>query len=341
MESPTHILVIRFSALGDIAMTVPVMRNLLQQYPHLHITYLSVPFVAPLFEGIDRLYFYGADIKTTYKGIAGLYKLSRRLKKDIPFDAVADLHNVLRSKILRSFLGGPSAVIDKGRKEKKELTRPNNKKLRPLKTGFQRYADVFAKLGYPVTLDTPQGVTKIAADKDLLAAEGSILIGLAPFAKHAAKMYPVEKMKVVVDLLLQEKKIRILVFGTTAETSGVNEWFENARVINMASRFQLKEELNIISQLCVMISMDSANMHLASLYGVPVVSIWGGTHPWLGFYGWGQDPLWAVQTDMPCRPSSVFGNKSCPVHGEAGCMQQISPQMVVDKVLKVLDSKGC
>lgn len=88
-----------------------------------------------------------------------------------------------------------------------------------------------------------------------------------------------------------------------------------------------------------MLSMDSANMHLASLYGIPVVSVWGGTHPFAGFYGWGQDLKNAIQTELPCRPSSVYGNKPCPVHGKEGCMSYIIPQMITDKINEVLNSK--
>jgi ADP-heptose:LPS heptosyltransferase len=344
MDTPRHILAIRFSALGDIAMTVPVVRNLLQQHPQLEISFISVPFVEPLFAGIDRLHFYGVDTREEYKGVAGIFRLSKKIKKEIPFDAIADLHNVLRTKLLRFFLAAPAAVIDKGRKEKKELTRPHHKNLHPLKTGFERYADVFASLGFPVSLNIQQGYFSPAANPSLLPFtknDQSILIGLAPFAKHVSKMYPLQKMKKVVELLLQNENIQVLVFGTTAETTVINDWFDNKRIINMAARLGFADELNVIAQLHLMLSMDSANMHLASLVGVPVVSVWGGTHPWLGFYGWGQDPAWAVQTDLPCRPSSVFGNKPCPVHGEAGCMQEISPQMLAEKVSEVLAFTAC
>jgi ADP-heptose:LPS heptosyltransferase len=338
-QKPVHILVMRFSALGDIAMTVPVVRNLLEQYPSLQITFVSVPFVQPLFAGIDRLHFYSADIKKEYNGFTRLYQLSEKLKKEIPFDAVADLHDVLRTKLLRFFLGKKNAVIDKGRKEKKELTRRVDKKLHPLKTGFQRYADVFAKLGYPFDLDIAKGITYVVPDENLLPAkkEDNLLIGLAPFAKHSAKMYPLQKMEQVVDLLLQNEKIELLVFAAKDEVPAVNDWAgKSGRLHMMAGRLSFGEELNVISQLDLLISMDSANMHLASLFGVPVVSIWGGTHPFLGFYGWGQHSSGIVQTDLPCRPSSVFGNKDCPVHGKAGCMQQITPGMIYEKVMHII-----
>lgn len=342
-EIPRHILVFRFSALGDIAMAVPVIKNVLQQHPSLKVTFVSVPFVKPLFDGIERLDFYGVDIKNDYKGFKGLYNLSKKLKQEITFDAIADLHDVLRTKVLRFFISKKNAVIDKGRKEKKELTRQKNKKLRPLKTGFQRYSDVFEKLGFKITLDIEKGYSSLQPETSLLPfkKENNFYIGLAPFAKHNAKLYPLDKMEKAVDLLLQDERINLFVFAAKNELPAINKWLQKSNKISLvAGKYSLQQELNLISQLDAMISMDSANMHLASLFGIPVISIWGGTHPFLGFYGWGQPYENIIQTEMPCRPSSVFGNKDCPVHGTAGCMQQITPEMIYAKTIDVLQSGG-
>jgi ADP-heptose:LPS heptosyltransferase len=81
--------------------------------------------------------------------------------------------------------------------------------------------------------------------------------------------------------------------------------------------------------------MDSANMHLASIYGVPVVSIWGATHPFAGFYGWMQDVNNIVQADLYCRPCSVFGNKPC-YRGDHACMQMITTEMLMQKIEALL-----
>ena len=333
--TPAHILALRFSALGDVAMTVPVLKALLAQHPMLEVTMVSMPFHRPLFENIERLHFYGADIKKDFNGIAGLIRLARKLKKELRFDAVADLHDVLRTKVIRNFLGAvPVAVIDKGRKEKKELTRPHHKKLRPLKTTFQRYADVFAKLGTPVDIsDQRSDISNLTSQ---ISNPKSHSIGIAPFAKHAAKMYPLEKMEQVVQQLRRDSNNMIFLLGSKAEAPVLEQWAANhPNVQVVAGHYPFTEELQLIARMDVMLTMDSANMHLASLYGVPVVSVWGGTHPWLGFYGWGQDPENAIQTDLPCRPSSVFGNKPCPVHGAAGCMQEITPEMIINKIIKI------
>ncbi|MDF2383890.1 glycosyltransferase family 9 protein [Nostoc ellipsosporum NOK] len=329
MTVPRHILVFRFSALGDIAMTVPVLRCLLQQHAGLEVTIVSVPFVKPLFDNIPRLHFIGADIRGQYNGIHGLWRLSRQLKKDVAYDAVADLHDVLRTKLLRQFCRrGPLAVIDKGRKEKKELTRSHNKILRQLPTMFERHAKVFAALKRPVQLNIQQGVAPAPA----ASAETFKTIGIAPFAKHAAKMYPLDDMKEVVKRVAGFPDTKVLLFGSKHEASLLEEWAaEIPGVKSLAGKISFAEELAIIAHLKSMISMDSANMHLASLYGVPVVSIWGGTHPYLGFYGWGQDPELAVQIDHPSRPSSVFGNKPCE-----GCMEGITPALIAERVYSII-----
>lgn len=324
-------------------MTVPVLMCLLQQYPGLRVTVISTPFFQPLFEDVDGLDFYGADIKKENKGIWGLRKLSNKIQKEIPYDAIADLHNVIRTKLLRFFLGSKKvAVIDKGRKEKAQLTKPHNKQLRQLKSTFQRYADVFEALGYPVQLNEQAGIKKINAKAGLIPFEKGYndrIIGIAPFAKHPAKVYPVEKMLSVAKILANEG-YKILLFGSKQEAKELEYWVkENKNIHSVAGRLSFKNELNLVAQLDVMVSMDSANMHLASLYGVPVVSIWGGTHPFLGFYGWAQDYSNAVQQDLPCRPSSVYGNKICPVHGIKGCMQGITPDLIVEKIKLVLQRK--
>jgi ADP-heptose:LPS heptosyltransferase len=343
LASPRHILVFRFSALGDVAMTVPVIRNLVNQYPDLHIYFVGQTHMQPLFDGMERVQFYSIDIRK-WKGLHKIYLLGRQIRKDIAFDAIADLHDSLRTKLLRFFLVRlfkrmPLAVIDKGRSEKEELTRQVNKKLRPLKTTFQRYADVFTKVGLPVQLNIDKGIAHPVKNKGLLPFEnrGQKIIGVAPFARHAAKRYPLDKMKEVVRLLTQQEETAVLLFGSKGESDLTEQWEkEMKQVYSVAGRNSFADELNIISQLDVMISMDSANMHLATLYGVPVISIWGGTHPYLGFYGWGQLMDNAIQLDLPCRPSSVFGNKKCPVHGDKGCMEGITPEVVVNKVNSLL-----
>jgi ADP-heptose:LPS heptosyltransferase len=344
LNVPKHILILRFSSLGDIAMTVPVIKLLLQQYPQIEVTFVSVAFVEPLFSNMERLHFYAADIRGKHRGIAGLYRLYKALSNSIKIDAIADLHNVLRTGMLRIFFsatGKKMAVINKDREEKRKLTRAHNKTLKPLKSTFQRYADVFQALGLPVDLHVGKGIIPVISNTGSLLNKykqrGCKLIGIAPFAQYNEKTYPAGKMQQVIQLLAKHNEVQIFLFGGKNDVRALAQFeaIDKDKIQSLAGVMPFAKELNAITQLDVMLSMDSANMHLASMYGVPVVSIWGGTHPYLGFYGWGQPLSNAVQVELDCRPSSVFGNKECP-RGDLACMERISPLLVYNKICELL-----
>lgn len=336
LSSHQHILVIRFSAMGDVAMTVPVLKNVLEQNPRLQITVVSNAFFEPLFAGLERCSFHPVYLRAQHKGVTGIYRLFRELTKQHRFDGIADLHHVIRSTLLRTLFtltGKKTAFIDKGRKEKKALTKKEDKIFQQLTTSYERYAEVFRKLGIQVTPDHSKPVyAKQPLPNGLVSffQPNKKVIGVAPFAQHKEKMYPLEKMKAVVQALAVNHNI-IFFGGGPGETAVLNEWtHEILNTANAAGNFSLAQELAIISHLDAMISMDSANMHLASLYNVPVISIWGATHPFAGFYGWGQDEKNIVSVDLSCRPCSVFGNKPC-WRGDHACMLQIEERVIVDK----------
>ncbi len=340
MQQPKHILAIRFSAMGDVAMTVPVIKNVLQQNPALQITVVSNAFLKPLFQNIDRCYFYGVNLKAQHKGVPGMYRLYKELKEISKFDAIADLHSVLRSSALKlffTFSNIPTATIDKGRAEKKALTSKEDKVFKPLKPMHERYADVFRSLDISVILNNqapfPKNQTIPQEAKNTFSSYKKI-IGIAPFAQYEEKMYPLKKTKSVVQKLAAENNLVLLFGGAKNEAAILQQWSnEIPNVHNMAGKFSFTQELAIISNLTAMVSMDSANMHLASLFGVPVISIWGATHPFAGFNGWAQQNENIVQAQLYCRPCSVFGNKPC-YRGDHACMHMVTPQMVIEKVTK-------
>ncbi len=343
MRAAEHIIAIRFSAMGDVAMAVPVVKALLLQHPQLQITFVSNAFLAPLFAGIDRCHFFAASLKGQHKGVAGLWKLFNTLKKAKTNYVVADLHNVLRTTILKSFFRLSAvrvATIDKGRTEKKKLTAKEGKILRQLPTSHERYAAVFAELGFPVDLQQTLPAVKHAFPSSINSTieTGKLLVGVAPFAQHKEKMYPLEKMKLFLLQLVNSPHVQLLFFGAPGEEAGkLESWaLEIPGSLNMAGKISFAEELQLISNLNMMVSMDSANMHLASIYGVPVVSIWGATHPFAGFYGWKQDEENIVQASLFCRPCSIFGNKPC-YRGDHACMELVSTEMIMQKALFVLN----
>ena len=327
--------------MGDVAMTIPVIRQLIEQHPDLFVTFVSDKKFKSLFNGIERLDFFGADVHEEFRGFKGLFRLYRLLKKNKKITAIADLHEVLRTKVLSFFFklsGYKIRTIDKGRIEKSKLTSKQNKKLEQLPTTFSRYAEVFEKLGYPISLGAlkRESIPPNDVVRQLLGQKDVIRIAVAPFAKHNEKMYPLDEMEKVVNELVRKGYKLYFFGGGISEIDHLEQW-ENkfSGTLNIAGELSLEEELMLISQMNLVISMDSANMHLASMFGVPVVSIWGATHPFAGFYGYGQKPEYAVQADLFCRPCSVFGNKKC-YRGDLACMKLITPENIIAKVEEVL-----
>ena len=328
------ILVIRFSALGDIAMTVPVVYDLATQYPDLDITMLSREMARPLFERMpSNVHFIAADLNGQHKGLFGLCRLWRNSHLS-DFDYIADFHDVLRTWWLRTegcLRRKKVAKIDKGRKGKKALTRQEDKVFVQQATSFERYAKVLEQLGYPVK---PQFVKlDYSCFGETQKATNETWIGIAPFAKHEAKRYPLEKIEQVIKALSERGSTTIFLFGGGEEEKRqIAELCAKYPHVQTAQSQQgLKGELALMGQLDVMLSMDSANMHLASLVGTRVVSVWGGTHPYAGFLGWNQKESDCVQLDLPCRPCSVYGNKPC-LRGDYACMNGITPERIIEKL---------
>jgi ADP-heptose:LPS heptosyltransferase len=347
-----HILVIRFSAMGDVAMTVPVVYSLAQQYPHLRITVLSRPFARVFFENLaPNISFMEADLKGEYHGIRGLNALYRRLAAK-HFTAVADLHAILRSHYLRMRFNISRyhvAHINKHRGGKRKLTALNNKVKVQQPTSFKNYLDVFASLGYPISKLTftslfPEGGgnLRLIADRTGEKKAFQTWIGIAPFAAHIGKIYPLQQMeKVIAQLQERHPSCRIFLFGGGEdEKRQLDDLVERHAACTNASAILggLHEELILMSALDVMISMDSANMHLASLVATPVVSVWGATHPYAGFMGYRQNPDNAVQIDLPCRPCSIYGDKPC-MRGDYACLKNITPELIVERVEHILHAE--
>lgn len=341
MPQEGKLIVLRFSAMGDVAMVASVVKEFSMRHPYLSIIMVSRAAFKPFFDEIPNLIFHAIEPKTSHKGVLGLYRLFKELSTYHPM-AIADLHDNLRSRMLSTFfrlIGVRIKRINKGRAEKKALTRKENKILQPLQPTVERYADVFRALGFNLKL-THQLTknTKALPDKalGLFTDQERIKIGISPFAQHEFKMYPLAKMEQVI-AALRDLNYQVFIFGGGATEKEVAQKWQNqfANVTNLIGSFTLTEELAIISHLDLMLSMDSSGMHMASLMGVPVISIWGPTHPYAGFLGYGQQLEDCVQIEHPNRPSSIYGNKPC-LCGTATCMDLIEPEKVVDKITKKL-----
>lgn len=344
MENNKHLLVIRFSAMGDVAMTVHALIALTEAYPKLKVTILTKAFFKPIFSGMKNVSVFEAEVSGKHKGVSGLWKLYKELK-ELEIDMVADLHNVLRSNILKQFFhfnGIPFQQIDKGRNEKKMLTTSKNKVFKPLKTTHQRYADVYSKLGFPISLSMDIVLDKKKLSENTLRVIGNDhmkWLGLAPFAAFSGKMYPLDLMEKVIQGLAHTRKYKILLFGGGEKERELLERWENkfSDCISMVGKLTFEEELALISNLDLMLSMDSGNAHLASLYGIPTLTLWGVTHPYAGFAPFGQDSeriLLSNRDLYPLIPTSIYGKKV--PKGYERVMETIAPSAVIEKVNQLI-----
>lgn len=346
MKKVPHLVIFRFSSLGDVAITVPVLRTLFATYPQLKVTFVSKPFCAPLFKEFKSLRFYPLDLNGRHKGMAGMYRLYKELLR-LDVNAIADLHQVLRTEVLRRLFYASGyfnvATIQKGRKEKKALTRAKNKKLLPLTPTVYRYADVFRRLGYPVDLsqhEFPALASLPPAIQQDFAQNQMQWIGVAPFATHPGKVYPLDFMQKVIGFL--EKEYQIFLFGAGVEETRQLDIWEHAfkNVYNTAGKLALDEQLDVMGHLDIMLAMDSANGHMAANANVPVVTLWGMTHPFAGFAPFGQQAKQQIMVDRthyPKIPSSIYGNKVPPGYEKA--FRSIAPEHVIDTVIRQLNSR--
>ena len=332
----SHILIIRLSAFGDVAMTVPAISVLRDNHPGVKITILTTEFFSTLYNQIPNINF--LFFKPKHKSIYGLFHLSRQIMQINP-DHIIDLHDVLRTKILRIFLAfkfNRILIIDKGRKEKKSLI--NGTIFRRLKTMHQRYADVFSLEKMNIDLELFNTYSKININNKIHEFDlNKRLIGIAPFAGHNCKEYSLANILKLIDLI--GPSYQILIFGAPGEEEKkikkISQEKTNTHIIS--SNYSLSEQMAVISNLDVMISMDSANGHIASLFGVNVITIWGATHPFTGYSPFNQPNKNSIIPDLkkfPKVPVTIYGSK-CPKDYH-NAINSIRPEIIFKRVKQIV-----
>ena len=345
-EKPlSNVLVMRLSALGDVAMTIPVLYPVCRANPDTRFIMLTKKWPASMFhDRPDNLTVVGIETDD-YKGFFGLMKLARQLRREYSIDAVADLHNVLRSRVITMLMrlhGIPAERLDKERGRRKALIR--HKSDEPVTPTIERYRGVFERLGF----EAPDDFTRLYDGKPLptsptvLAKEpGQRWVAIAPFSAHDGKVYPLDLMEQVVEMLSQQPNCWIFLMG-----GGKSEKIalrpvarKHKNVISMAEvKHGFLDEYALLGKCDVMLTMDSANMHLASLLGLKTVTIWGATAPQCGFQGYGQTDDDDVQLDLDCRPCSIYGERECKF-GDYRCLKNIKPEQVFEQVMATLESE--
>ncbi len=315
MKPVKRVLVMRFSAMGDVAMVVPVLIAVRRSYPDVELVMLSRKRFFPILEQVPGIKLIEADLNKKYKGILGLYRLARELK-GLQINCIADLHNVLRTKILGLFMASlPMAILDKGRAEKKRLIEDPNF-FEPLTSTHNRYANVFKQMQLPVQLLSKDVLPSRSIPNKVLELVGTNTarwIGVAPFAAHPSKSLSTDKAIELVQSVSKIGQVKILLFGGGKEETIQLDLIAGScdYTYNLAGIMSFEEELATLSHLDSMVSVDTGNGHLAAMYGVPVVTLWGNTHPFAGFTPYQQPIENQITVDraaFPLIPTSIYGN---------------------------------
>jgi ADP-heptose:LPS heptosyltransferase len=340
-----RLLVIRTSAMGDVALTAPVLAGMRKQYPQIELLLLTRSAFRPFFSSIKGLQVFSPDFRNRHKGFIGILRLFSDLRKEGKIDQVVDLHDVLRSRILRFFFmmtGVPVSIINKGRREKRSVIRGKIKTR--LKHSVERYYDVFSKAGYPVTpiLDGPAIVPSAEAKDKVSSLIGDTVclnIGVAPYAKHNLKMWPEKNMVLLLEMITRQKESKFWLFSGTEESERLDAFQKRVPSSqSIAGILSLDEELALMSKLDFMIAMDSSNMHMAALVGTKVISIWGGTDPLNGFGAWNQPESFSVRipvNELKCRPCTIYGKGKCK-RGDLACLNWLTVKMVYQRIENLL-----
>jgi len=344
-----NLLVIRFSAMGDVALLTPALIAVVAKYPSVQVTLITRGNYAPFFFNIPNVHVIGVNLKK-YRGLFGLWRLYKEIDKLGPFQKIIDLHGSLRSRILTwiyKWKKVPSFRINKGRKEKQAQIRKKNKILKPLEHTVERYLKVFEKAGLPAPLRKGPWIN-VDPDSKIYASEyfkslgifkkDTLWIGFAPFAGHALKEWPMYKSKNLVKLIVREFNARLFLFGSNDEKSKLEEirqGLENCHIVS-GGILGIRGELGIMDRMDIVIGMDSSNVHVAALLKKPVIGIYGTTHPYSGFGPFGQEETGVIQVDLPCRPCSIYGNTTC-YRKDFACMELIDPADVIKRMKKILN----
>lgn len=345
-----HLLIIRLSSIADMAMTVPVVKSLATQYPHIRITILGRPFAKPLFKNLAaNVGFMEADVKNEYKGLKGLNALYRRLAAK-KFTAVADFQNAIKSKYLRlRFNVDRYRVAHIGKRNLRNHATVQQTEGETCYTVFQCYADTLKALGYPIQIKfdslfgTAKGNLRQLPPPYQEKKSFQQWIGIAPFANMPAKMYPLDQMiQVIQGLLAKHPSCRIFIFARNdKDIQTAEDLLATHKHCVLVHQYvnNMQEELILMSHLNVLLTMDNANMHLASLVATPTISVWNTTYPNNGHKAWNQKDENILQMNVS---DNLSDNKDTPQRNANKCvtMMYITPQTIIEKIDNVLNTSG-
>jgi ADP-heptose:LPS heptosyltransferase len=335
-----NLLVLRLSSMGDVLLTLPVMTGILDKNPGVQLIFVTRKKFIPYFAGIDRLTAVPFDPGGRHRGFTGLIRLFSELRR-YPFDAVIDLHGILRTWVLDALfmLSGRRAYTVSKHRRQRRLAITNRQPGKVLPHATERYLKVFERAGMQTAMN-PDVFSTLPANRAGAGINREIVrIGIAPLSRHQTKNWGLDQVSRLIRLTRKEFMTEFHLFGGP-EDAQLLDSVSGTGIFNHAGKMDPLDELKLIRTMDVFLSMDSANMHLAAMAGVPTVSLWGATDPSLGFAPLFQAPENALYTDSPqvsCRPCSIYGEVPCKNHATPMiCMSSIQPVRVLAKIKEIL-----
>ncbi len=329
------VLVIRFSSIGDIVLTTPVVRCLKQKYPDCEVHYLTKISYGPMLANnpyIDRLHFLQDDLPAVVE----------ELKKE-KFDHVIDLHHNIRSLRVKKGLNVNSYSFPKLNVKKWLLT--NLKvNMMPDKSIVERYFEAVKELGVHNDgqgLDYFLPEDKKLTSKDIPMSHWGGFVGCVIGGSYNTKKLPVAQWKKFCELV----PYPVVLLGGPEDMQEGNEIAENDRIkiYNSCGKFSLNESAELVKYAKVVVSNDTGLMHVATAFQKPVISLWGNTAPELGmfpYYGFNnlkdrvaQQSVIMENKSLGCHPCSKLGYNRCP-RRHFKCMNELDMQVVAEQVKK-------
>ncbi|MCK4427490.1 MAG: lipopolysaccharide heptosyltransferase II [candidate division Zixibacteria bacterium] len=346
MNHPEKILVIRFSSLGDIVLTTPVVKSLNQKFPESKIFFLTKSQYRDLLKNDPNIFsLIKFDPVEKHKGVLGFLRLVKELKT-FNFDLMVDLHTNLRSFFIRHLLKTRIKI----KYDKRWLTRFLLVHFKFFKVKPTHTVDSYLKALKKIDVNSSEKDPKIFLDqksenfsKDFFIEKkiekDDIVVGIHPGARWETKRWSEEKFAKVCQILSQKAKLKIILLGDQKDQEvieRINSHTEDQKLFK-AVDLPLNKFMSLIKRCDGFITNDSGPMHIASALGVPVVAIFGPTHPRLGFSPMGSENM-VLTANVKCSPCSLHGEKKCYKKSRF-CMDLIEPEMVTDAVERILKKK--
>ncbi len=327
-----NILIIRFSSIGDIVLTSAFIRQVRKTYPDAKIDFVIKKSFIPLIRYNPHINtIYGYDNSTKLNGL----KLLRDKLKSNGYDFVFDLQNNFRSNyILRAF-----RHVKKGQMDKLKIKRAlliyfkinRYDKILPVALRYLKTAEVAN------VKDDQQGL-ELFLGNTAPSLVNENYIAIAPGAAHATKRWPLQKFKMLIEMILENFNDKIILLGGKDDSGAFTSLEISTKVINFTGRLELLDSAAIIKNARVLISNDSSLMHMATALGTPVLAIFGSTSEELGFFPFRGKSLVIQNNDLWCRPCTHIGRKRCPL-GHFKCMKEIDAMEVYNGLQKLINNK--